>query len=110
MTEKTAVAKSVKKPLDFLMKRAKAGEKKEVTLDIGITITVPVINPETIPSFILLETNEIEDDNRRGMAVIHKTLQFFCTAEELEILGYLTGDELNEAIELANGGAELPKS
>lgn len=102
------MAKSIKTPEDRLSKKPRVGDKKKVTLESGVTVVVPVILPEAVPAGIIRKTRGLEE-GERAEAILWETLELFCNDEELAELDTLTMDELNEAIELANGGADSKK-
>lgn len=102
------MAKSIKTPEDRLSKKPRVGDKYKVTLESGVTVTVPCVLPEIVPAGILRETYGLSEE-QRAEAILWRTLEMFCTDKELAELDVLTMDELNEAIELANGGAEPKK-
>ena len=103
------MTKAVKTPADRLPKKAKVGTMKNVVLADGTKVRVPVILPEVVPSGILRTTRHLDED-ARGEAILWGTLELFCNDAELAELDILTMEQLHEAIELANGGAEVPKS
>lgn len=102
------MAKSVKTPQDRLDKKPRVGDKYKVTLESGVTVVVPVILPEAVPSGIIRKTRGLSEEER-AEAILWETLELFCDDKELAALDVLTMEELNEAIELANGGAETKK-
>lgn len=99
--------KAPKKPQDRLKKK-NIGQLVTVTLENGKEVTIPVINPDVVPAGVIRKSRHL-DDEARSEAILWGTIEQFLDEDSLAELDALTMDELNEAIELANGGDELPK-
>lgn len=96
-----------KAPQDHLVKKT-IGELVTVTLESGKSVTIPVLTPDVVPAGVIRKSRHL-DEEARAEAVLWGTLEMFMNDEQLDELDVLTMDEVNEAIELANGGNDLPK-